>query len=209
MLRELGTTSRAAAWSALVGGTLWAVTPFRDLVLGAGSDPRDGVAAFRAYNLYVLVAVLLMSVALLALLRGRTGTLLARSRVVATATVLTAHALLAAASLLAVLLGDRSRGLVMAGQDLGFLAAVLAAAGACVLGVRGLRAGSPPRPAALLFAVALPLGVVGAVLLGVAGARDDLLGLPLTGLYGSAFVALGIDQLTKGRAAVGRRSPAR
>ena len=209
MLHKLETTSTAAAWSGVVGGNLWAVTPLRDLVLGAGSDPRDGVAAFRAYNLYVVVAVLLMAAALLALRRGHTGAPPTSSRLIAVGTVLTGHAMLAAGSLLAVLLGGRSRELVMAGQDLGFLAAVLAAAGACALGVSGLRRGSLPRAAALLFAVALPLGVLGAVLLVVAGAPDDLLGLPLTALYGGAFVALGIDQLTSGRAEAGIRSPSR
>lgn len=198
-MQQVETTASAAAWASLVGGALWAVTPLRDLVLGAGEDPRDGVGAFRAYNAYVLVAVVLMSTGLVALLRRRPGTALGKGHGAAVGTVLTGHAVLAAGSLLAVLLGDRARGLVMAGQDLGFLAAVLALAGATALGILGLRRSTLPRPAALLFAAALPLGLVASVVLAVSGAPEDLVGLPTTVLYGGAFAALGTSRMAAGR----------
>lgn len=193
-------TPRAAAWSGLVGGVMWAVTPLRDQVLGAGEDPQDGVGAFRAYNLYVLVAVLLMSALLLAHVRGRAGGPRSRPQTVAVAAMLTGHGLLAAGAAAAVLLGDRARDLVMAGQDLGFLGAMLAAVGALAFGTLGLRRGALSRGSAVLFSLALPAGVVGAGLLAAAGAPEDLLGLPLTALYGGAYVALGLSRLTTARA---------
>lgn len=198
-MQQTQSTSSAATWAGLLGGALWAVTPLRDLVLGEGEDPRDGVGAFRAYNFYVLVAVLLMSVVLIALLRTRPGARPTKGYRSALAVMLTAHVLLAAGSLLAVLLGDGARGVVMAGQDLGFLAAMVAAVGALVLGIVSLRKGMLPRPAAALLAAVLPLGIVASLLLAAAGVREDLVGLPLTVLYGGAFVAIGINDLTKPR----------
>lgn len=195
-MQQLGTARTTAAWCALAGGVMWAVTPLRDLVLGGGADPRDGVGAFRAYNAYLVLAVLLMSVGLVRLLRTRPAAGSGRGHLIAIGAMSAGHVLLAAGSLVGVLLGDRMRGLVMAGQDLGFLAAMLAAAGALVLGVLGLRRASVPPPAAVLFACVLPLGIVGAALLAVAGAGEDLVGLPLTALYGGGFVALGIHHLT-------------
>lgn len=75
----------------------------------------------------------------------------------------------------------------------------LAGVAAVAFGILGRRRGTLPRGAAVLFGLALPLGVTGSVLLAVAGAPEDLLGLPLTVLYGAAYVALGLSQLTSGR----------
>ena len=180
-----------ATWCALAGGMVWAVTPLRDRLIGAGSEPEDGVLAFRLYNLAIVLAIVSLSVALAVWLRRtqRTGPSLVWSAGV----VQLGHAMLVAGSACAVVLGDRAGTVTSAGQDLGFLGAMVAALGALPLGVAALRQSALPRGTALLFACTLPVGILGLVLLSAAGVPQDLLGLPLTILYGSAFATLGLS----------------
>ncbi len=181
-------STRTAAWAAVTGGAVWALTPLRDQLVGGGGDPADG-ATFQLYNAVVVAAALLLSLALVHLLRQATPR--RRAVTVSAAVVLLGHALSVAGSVPAVLLGSAAGDLVRAGQDLGFLGALLAAAAAVPLGIVGARRSVLPKSCAVLLALALPGGVLGAVLLAALGAPPDLLGLPLTLLYGGAYVAFG------------------
>lgn len=183
--------TRRTAVLVAIGGALWALTPLRTPVFGAGSEPDEGLLIFRSYNLLLVVVAALMTLGLLELRRqrrsGRTTTFAAGWW-----TILAGHGLILAGALPAVLLGGRQRDLVMAGQDISFLGAVVAALGALPLGISALRRAYAPRTAAVLFLVALPLGLLGVVLLDVLEVPEDYLGLPLTLSYGGAWVALGI-----------------
>ena len=153
---------------------------------------------FRGYNLLVVVAVALMTLGLIELRRER----LARAtKAFATGwwIALAGHVLLAAGSIPAVIFGDRQRDFVMAAQDVGFLGAVVAALGGLVFGASALRRRSLPRAPAVLFAAALPVGFVGIMVLDLLGAPEDVLGLPLTVLYGGAMIALAIAWRREGR----------
>lgn len=183
-----------------IGGALWALTPLRQPVFGAGDNPEQGVAFFRGYNLLIVAVAVLMTVGLLHLRRGRA----AQTTKVFMAgwwIVLSGHVLLTAGSLPAVALGGQRRDFVMAAQDVGFLGAVVAALGALLLGVSALRRRLLPRTAAALFAATLPVGILGIVLLDGLGASEDVLGLPLTVLYGGAWVVLASAWMRRGQAA--------
>lgn len=173
-----------------VGGAIWALTPLRSPIFGAGSEPDEGVLIFRGYNLLVIVVVSLMTLGVLALRKQRHA---GSSRAFAAGwwTVLAGHVLLLAGSLPAVLFGGHQRDIVMNAQDVGFLGAAVAAVGALPLGISALRQDYVPRLAALLFIATLPLGVLGILLLDGLGVPEDYLGLPLTLSYGGAWVALG------------------
>lgn len=173
-----------------VGGAIWALTPLRSPIFGAGSEPDQGVLIFRGYNLLVVAVVALMTLGLLVLRKQRRA---GKSKTFAAGwwTVLAGHILLLAGSFPAVLFGGQQRDIVMAAQDIGFLGAVVAAVGALPLGISALRHDYTSRPAAVLFIAALPMGVLGIVLLDGLGVPEDYLGLPLTVLYGGAWVALG------------------
>lgn len=173
------------------GGVLWALTPLRQPLFGAGDTPEQGVGVFRGYNLLIVAIVALMTVGLLRLRREAFS---ASTRVFPAGwwVVLAGHGLLVAGSLPAVVFGGQHRDVVMAAQDVGFLGAVAAVLGALVLGVSAVRNGCAPRPAAVLFAASLPLGLLGIAVLGGLGAPEDYLGLPLTVLYGGAWVALAL-----------------
>lgn len=177
---------RQAGLGAVVGGVLWAVTPLRQPVLGAGSTPDEGVAVFRGYNLLLLLIAVLLTLALLCL-RTRGG----GSKLFATGwwTVLAGHVLLFLGSLPAVLFGGASRDLVRNGQDLAFLGAMVAAAGALLVGLHLRRRGL--TVAAWLFLLTLPLGALGTTALSALRVPEDYLGLPLTLLYGGAWIATG------------------
>lgn len=58
-------TDRLAGISAILGGVLWAVTPLRQPVFGAGRTPEEGELFFRAYNGLIVVVVVLLTAALL------------------------------------------------------------------------------------------------------------------------------------------------
>ena len=78
----------------------------------------------------------------------------------------------------------------MAGQDLGFLGALVAGVGAVLLGIALRRAGVASRMGALLLILALPVGIAGVVLISAVG-LTDIAGLALTVPYGGAWVVFG------------------
>jgi hypothetical protein len=172
----------------MVGGALWALTPLREPLLG-GEFP--GHPVFRPYNLFLLLVAVLLIAGLLALrarYRGSYGRLGTAGVVV----VFVGYALLFLGSVPAVVLSaEGSRSLIMAGQDLGFLAALLAGVGAILLGIALLRGRSASRAGALLLIVALPVGFLGVIVVAALG-LVDIAGLPLTVLYGGAWIVLGI-----------------
>ena len=136
---------RQGGLAGMVGGTLWAPTPLRQPLLG-GRFPEHPV--FRPYNLALLVIVVLLAAGLLALrarYKGSYGRLGAAGVVV----VFVGYAMMFFGSLPAVVLSpEGSRGLIQAGQDLGFLGALVAGLGAVPLGIALLRARSAPRAGA-------------------------------------------------------------
>ena len=190
--------------AAMVGGALWALTPLRQGVFGGGRFPGDSV--FRPYNFVLVVIAVLLAVGLLALhtrYKERYGRLGTAGVVV----IFVGYALLFIASISAVLLpSDSLRGLIMIGQDLGFLGALMAGVGAILLGVTLWRARAVPRLGALLLIIALPVGLPGVIALGAIGFEDSA-GLALTVLYGGAWIVLGHQLWSEG--SVSAREPSR
>ena len=187
----------------MAGGALWALTPLREPVLGGGGLP--GHPIFRPYNLVLLVIAALLVAGLLALhaqYRGSYGRLGTAGVVV----ILVGYALLFLGSVPAVLLSaEGSRPLIMAGQDLGFLGALIAGAGAILLGVALRRARVASRLGALLLVLALPVGIAGAILVSAVGFAD-IAGLALTVPYGGAWVVFGNQFRSPRRTAAGQPS---
>jgi hypothetical protein len=173
--------------ASVVGGALWAVTPLREPILG-GRFP--GHPVFRPYSLLLVVIAVLLTVGLLALhnrYKGRYG----RLGSVGVVVIVVGYALLFFGSIPAVFLSpDSLRGLTMAGQDLGFLGALAAGIGAVLLGIALLRARAASRLGVLLLISALPVGFVGVILVSAVD-LVDIAGLPLTVLYGGAWIILG------------------
>lgn len=182
-------TKQEAGLSGIVGGFLWAITPLRQPIFDAGRTPDEGELFFRAYNFLLGVIVILLTVALFRLRE----TLRARRRLLTVGwwTILTGHALVLAGSLPAVLLGDEARSFVMGSQDMGFLGVLVTGVGALLMGFSGLRHREIPAAASWLLLLTLPLGLLAIVLLSAMGTPDDYLGLPITMLYGGAWVVLG------------------
>lgn len=119
--------SKLAGLSGIIGGILWALTPLRQPIFDAGRTADEGVLFFRAYNGALIVIAILLTIALLhvrASMAIRRG---GRSYLLGWWTVLMGHALLALGSLPALIHGARAENLVTAGQDLGFLGAMIAA----------------------------------------------------------------------------------
>ena len=171
----------------MVGGTLWALTPLREPILG-GRFPGDPV--FRPYNLALLVIAVLLVVGLLDL-HARYGGSYGRLGTAGVVVILIGYALLFLGSVPAVLLSPGGlRSLIMAGQDLGFLGALVAGVGAVLLGIALRRAGVASRMGALLLILALPVGIAGVVLISAVG-LTDIAGLALTVPYGGAWVVFG------------------
>lgn len=183
--------SGVARWgglAAMIGGALWAVTPLRDVVFGGGETPDHPV--FRPYNaVWVLIAALLI-VGLVGLYSrhketygrlGKAGLIL----------VFGGYALILFGSIPAVFLGaDRFDGLIRAGQDLGFLGALVAALGAIFLGINLWRTQAVPRTGALLLIITLPVGLPGIIVIQSIG-FVSIAGLAMTVPYGIAWVILG------------------
>ncbi len=164
--------------ASMIGGVLWALTPLREPMLGGEFREHP---VFRPYKFALLVIAVLLTVGLLAVhiqCKGRYG----RLGIVGIVIVLVEYALLADGSLPAVMLSG-FRDLIMVGQDLGCLSALVAGVGAILLGIALWRVQGVSRLAALLFMIALPLGLVGVMLISAAG-WEDIAGLPLTVLYG-------------------------
>lgn len=180
-------TQRHAALSGVVGGFMWAVTPLRQPVFDAGRTPDEGELFFRIFNLVLVAIVILLTIALLRL-RGSSPARLFKT---GWWTILIGHVLLLVGSIPAVLLGDAARGLVKGGQDVGFLGAMVAGLGGFLVGVSGRRSRSIPKVALWLLLLTLPLGLLAISLLAAIGTPEDYLGLPLTVLYGGAWIVLG------------------
>ena len=148
-MADVSPTPRQAGRSGLVGGLLWALTPLRQPVFGAGENADQGETFFRLYNVALMVIGVLLTVALLGLRDlSRSGK---RSAAIGWWTILAGQALTVAGSVPAVILGDTATAFVMGGQDLGFLGAMIAALGAFILGLSALRQRRPPRLAFWLF----------------------------------------------------------
>ncbi len=178
---------RRGGLAGMVGGALWALTPLREPLLG-GRFPEHPV--FRPYNLFLLVVAVLLIAGLLAL-RGRYQGSYGRLGTAGVVVVFVGYALMFLGSAPAVLLSaEGSRGLILAGQDLGFLGALLAGVGAIPLGIALWRMRSGPRAGALLLIISLPIGMAGTLLVAALG-FVDIAGLPLTVLYGGAWIVLG------------------
>ena len=195
--------SRWGGLASMVGGALWAVTPLREPMLG-GRLPEHPV--FRPYNMALVVIGVLLTVGLFAVhtqYKSRYG----RRGRVGVAVVLVGYALMVVGSLPAALLSPNGlRDLIMVGQDLGFLGALVAGAGAILLGSALWRASAAARLAALLLIIALPIRLVGVMLISAAQ-LEDIAGLPLTVLYGSAWFVLGRQLWSRSSMAPGQ--PAR
>jgi hypothetical protein len=178
----------------MVGGALWAVTPLREPILG-GRFP--GHPVFRPYNFVLLVIAVLLMVGLLAL-HARYKRSYGRLGTVGVVVIFIGYALLFIGSIPAVLLSaDGLRGLIMAGQDLGFLGALIAGVGAIPLGIALWRVRVASRLGALLLIIALPVGFIGVILVSAIG-FEDIAGLSLTVLYGAAWIVLGSQLWSKG-----------
>ncbi len=190
------TLIRWGGLAGMAGGALWALTPLREPLFG-GRFPED--PAFRPYNLVLLVIAALLAAGLWAL-RARYKGSYGRLGTAGIVVIFVGYAMLFLGSVPAVLLSpDGSRGLIRAGQDLGFLAALVAGVGAVLLGIALLRARSVPRAGALLLIVALPVGFAGVILVSAIG-FVDIAGLPLTVLYGGAWMVLGSHLGSQGSA---------
>lgn len=171
--------------ASVAGGALWALTPLREPLFG-GRFP--GHAVFRPYNFLLLVIAVLLILGLLAL-RARYKESCGRLCAAGVVVIFIGYALLFFGSVPAVLLpADGFRSLILAGQDLGFLGALLSGVGAVLLGIALWRATS--RLGALLLILALPVGFAGVILLSALG-LVDIAGLALTIPYGAAWVVLG------------------
>jgi hypothetical protein len=187
---------RRCASAGMAGGALWALTPLRQPLLG-GRFPEHPV--FRPYNLALLVIVVLLAAGLLAL-RARHKESYGRLGKAGVVAVFVGYAMMFLGSVPAVLLSaEGSRGLILAGQDLGFLGALVAGLGAVPLGIALLRARSAPWAGALLLIVALPVGLAGVIFVSAMG-FVNIAGLPLTVLYGGAWIVLGGHLRSQGSA---------
>lgn len=192
MVAARARTSAAAAVCAVIGGTLWALTPLRQPIFNAGGHPSEGELFFRGYNAVGIIIVLLLTFALFQLGRQAPSPASWTFRI-GWWIVLAGNAAMIAGSLPAIVLGGQAETVVKAGQDAGFLGAMLAALGAILLGIAGLRQRPMPKPVAALFIAALPVGLLVSTLLGIIGVPEVYLGLPLTVLYGSAWTWLGVS----------------
>ena len=130
----------------LVDGPLWALTPLREPLLG-GRFPEDPV--FRPYNLALLVITVVLALGLWALglwaLRERYKGSYGRLGTAGVVMIFVGYALMFLGSVPAVVLSlEGWRGLIMAGQDLGFLGALVTGLGAILLGIALWRTPAAP-----------------------------------------------------------------
>ncbi len=163
------------------------MTPLREPLLG-GRFPEHPV--FRPYNFVLLVIAVLLALGLSAL-RARHRESYGRSGALGHFVILAGYAMLFLGSVPAVVLSpEGSRSLIRGGQDLGFLGALVAGLGAIPLGIALWRAGAASRAGAMLLVLALPVGFAGTTLVSAMG-WEDVAELPLTVLFGAAWVVLG------------------
>lgn len=177
---------RRGGLASMVGGALWALTPLRQPLLG-GELP--GHPVFRPYNLVLVIISVLLTLGLLAL-RSRYRQRYGRLGVTGDFVVLVGYALQLLGGLPALVLPAGSLAVIMAGQDLGFLGALVAGVGALPLGIALWRANVASRMGAALLILALPVGFVSTLLISAAG-LTEVAGLPFTVLYGGAWLVLG------------------
>lgn len=183
--------------AAVTGGALWALTPLREDVFGGGGVPEDAV--FRPYHLVIVIITALLTAGLVAL-HARHGDTSRRSGTAGTFMILGGYALLFLGSLPAVVASGESLGdVVRIGQDLGFLGAVISAPGGIPLGVALRRTPATPRLGPLLLITSFPVGLLGVVVVSAIG-LEDAAGLPLTALYGGAWIVLGHSLWSEARA---------
>jgi hypothetical protein len=172
----------------MVGGALWALTPLRQYVFGGGRFPGDPV--FRPYNFVILIVAVLLTTGLVAL-HTRYKETYRRLGSAGVVVISVGYALLFVGSLAAVLFtSDGLRETILIGQDLGFFGTLIAGVGAILLGIALWRAGSVPRPGALLLIISIPVGLPGVIALQGVGLVDSA-GLALTVQYGGAWIVLG------------------
>ena len=162
----------------------------------AGTRPWRAVSrasGLRPYNLALIVIAVLLAVGLLAL-HDRYGRRYGRLGTAGVIVTFVGYALVFLGSIPAVLFTqDGLLSLIRSGQDLGFLGALVSLVGALLLGIALWRTRVASRLGALLLILALPIGLVGVILLSAIG-LEDAAGLPWTVLYGAAWVVLG-DEL--------------
>lgn len=173
--------------ASMIGGVLWALTPLRQPLLG-GDLP--GHPVFRPYNFVLFIISLLLTLGLFAL-HARHNESYGRLGALGHFVILVGYAMLFLGSVPAVVLSSEdSRSFIMGGQDLGFLGALVAGLGAIPLGIALWRARTVSKVGAMLLILALPAGFAGIVLVSAVG-LEDIAGLPLTVLYGGAWVVFG------------------
>ena len=178
---------RYGGLASMVGGALWAITPLREPLLG-GRFPGDPV--FRPYNLVLVCIAVLLAVGLSAFYARYKGSY-GRLGTAGVFVIFGGYALMFFGSLPAVLFSaDGPVGFIRLGQDLGFLGALVALVGALLLGIGLWRSGAASRLGSLLLIVALPVGLLGVIVLSAMG-FEDTAGLPWTVLYGGAWIVLG------------------
>jgi heme/copper-type cytochrome/quinol oxidase subunit 1 len=171
----------------MIGGPLWLATPLRDPVFGGGATPDHPV--FRPYNAVVAVIAVLLIVGLASLHARYKGTYRRLGKTGAVV-IFVGYMFLLAGSIPAVLLDpDGSSDVIRIGQDLGFLGALVAGAGAILLGVALWRT-QAPRLAALLLILTLPVGLAGVIVISSIG-LVSVAGLAMTVPYGVAWMVLG------------------
>ena len=183
-------TASHAPICAITGGVVWALTPLRQPIFGAGRYASEGEWVFRIYNLVIVVAGLLT----VALMRLRHDSV-TPGRLFAAGwwTVLIEHVGMAAGSLPAVLLGGAAQDFVTAGKDASFLGAMLSALVPCRWARQQSGSDSSPNWAAALFMAIFPVGLAGTTLADALGVPEDYPGHPLTVLYGGAWVVPGAN----------------
>lgn len=174
--------------AAMLGGALWALTPLRQDVFRGGRFPESPI--FRPYNFVILVIAALLIMGLVAL-HTRHKETYRRLGTAGVVVIFVGYALLFVGSLPAVSFPSGGlRDVIMIGQDLGFFGALIAGAGAILLGGALWRARAVPRSGALLLIISLPVGLPGVIALQGIGLVDST-GLALTVLYGGAWIILG------------------
>ncbi len=174
--------------AAMIGGALWAVTPLRDVVFGGGGTPDH--PAFRPYNI-IVVAIAVLLIASLPGLHARYRETYRRLGKAGVVVIFGGYALILSGSIPAILFApDGLPGLIRAGQDFGFLGALVAGVGAIFLGTALWRTQAAPRSGALLLMLTLPVGLPGVIVISSIG-LVSVAGLAMTAPYGVAWMVLG------------------
>jgi Ca2+/Na+ antiporter len=194
--------------AAMVGGVLWALSPIGEDLFGGGGHPQS--PAFRPFNLLVEIMSILLIVGLLAVhfRYNRTYGRLGRAGFVV---ILGSYALGFIGGIPALLFPFPSgtlRDVVMIGQGLGFLSALISGVGAVLLGIALWRTRAVARLGALLLIIALPVGFPVVVALNFTRFMESA-GLAFVVPYGVAWVIVGYQLWAEASAPAQRPSRAR